>query len=644
MTQEHLYEAILIRCVEQTFLRLFSQGKMNGTVHTCVGQEWSAVAFCGQLEKADSVVSNHRCHGHYISFTKDCKGLIAELIGKKCGTCGGIGSSQHLKKGNFYSNGIQGGMTPVAAGLALSNKLSRQKGIVTAFIGEGTLGEGVLYETMNIAAKWDLPLLIVCENNHYSQSTHQDSVLSGDIKARASAFSLRCFQSNTWDIDQLLTNARESIDFVRSECKPAFHLVETYRLNAHSKGDDNRDKSEIAHFLGKDKLHLFAQEYPDHYKQMESRIQTEIDGIIEELDKLPALSLEEYNPTQLKENDKRIWQEPMNIDKRLSTLINDFFLRRMGVDNRVLFIGEDVLSPYGGAFKISAGLSDRYPERVLTTPISEAAIIGIGNGLALAGYRPFVEIMFGDFITLCFDQIVNHASKFFHMYNRQANCPLVIRTPMGGRRGYGPTHSQTLDKFLIGIDNVKVVALNRIVDPRLIYETIIENEGNPVIVIENKTDYAKKMVHKNILNYQTLVSDGPYPCVLVTPLLSRPDITIVTYGGMLDIVLDALEYIFIELETKVEVLAPSAIHPFDIQPIIESVERTGKLIVAEEGSPEGGIGAEVIAEVAIACKLKIVARRVGALPVPIPSSPALENSVLPSNISIVKAVKEIMNG
>ncbi len=187
-------QALTIRMVEEKFLELFSLGKLNGTVHTCVGQEFSAMAFAGQLEKGDFIFSNHRCHGHYIAFTDDVRGLLAELLGKASGTSGGIGSSQHLCRNNFYSNGIQGGIVPVAAGYALGNKLNKNGAIGVVFIGDGTLGEGVLYETMNIISKWNIPLLIVCENNFYAQSTPQSINLAGSITARAEAFGIK-----TWN-------------------------------------------------------------------------------------------------------------------------------------------------------------------------------------------------------------------------------------------------------------------------------------------------------------------------------------------------------------------------------------------------------------------------------------------------------------
>ncbi len=160
VSHRHIKDALRIRKVEEKFLQLFSEGKLNGTVHTCVGQEFSAIAFAGQLKKKDFVFSNHRCHGHYIAFTGDVRGLLAELLGKASGTCGGIGSSQHLCNNNFFSNGIQGGIVPVAAGYSLANKLKKNGAIGIVFIGDCTLGEGTLYETMNIISKWEM-------HNHY---------------------------------------------------------------------------------------------------------------------------------------------------------------------------------------------------------------------------------------------------------------------------------------------------------------------------------------------------------------------------------------------------------------------------------------------------------------------------------------------
>ncbi len=631
-------EALRIRKVEEKFLQLFSQGKLNGTVHTCVGQEFSAVAFAGQLKKKDFIFSNHRCHGHYIAFTGDVRGLLAELLGKASGTSGGIGSSQHLCHHNFFSNGIQGGIVPVAAGYALAGKLKNNGAIGIVFIGDGTLGEGVLYETMNILSKWEIPLLIVCENNFYAQSTPQHINLAGDIQARARAFGIRTFKGNTWEPELLMEQSAEAIAFVRDQQKPCFFQVDTYRLNAHSKGDDDRDPEDVALHRQKDYLHIFQQQSPSYYQMYEEAINQEIDAMVEEIFKESDLPIEKYFQPSTRTDDRE-WKTLEPVNKRQVELINTFFQEKLVSDERTVFLGEDIHSPYGGAFKVTKELSFLRPERVFTTPISEAAVVGISNGLALNGFRPITEIMFGDFMTLAMDQIINHASKFHHMFNRKVNCPVVIRTPMGGRRGYGPTHSQTLDKFLVGIDNVKTVALNTFIDPALIYRSV-SSEEHPVIVIENKTDYGKKLLHTRPRNFTCQANGDPYPVVRISPAVSAPTLTLVAYGGMADMAASLLETIFSETDLLAELIIPSLISDLPLDILTESASRTGRLVVLEEGSPFGGIGGELIAGVTERADVKIRVRRIAALPVPIPSVKSLEHLVLPEKNRIIQELKE----
>jgi 2-oxoisovalerate dehydrogenase E1 component len=632
-----LREAMLIRGVEEKFLELFSLGKLNGTVHTCVGQEFSAVAFAGQLKKKDFIFSNHRCHGHYLAFTGDIRGLLAELLGKASGTCGGIGSSQHLCHNNFFSNGIQGGIVPVAAGYALGNKLKKNGAIGVVFIGDGTLGEGTLYETMNIASKWSIPLLIVCENNFYAQSTPQQVNLAGDIRARAEAFGIATGYGNTWDPETLLVQAREAIDYVRTEAKPMFFLVDTYRLNAHSKGDDDRSPEDVAHYSRKDFLNIFREESPDHYKRFKEATDLEIGTLVEEILQESDTPLEQYY-IQEHFNTSTDWTPLPKNSKRLVELLNAFFQEKIQADERLVFLGEDVLSPYGGAFKVARDLSFLRPGQVFSTPISESALTGIANGLALNGFKPFAEIMFGDFMTLAFDQIVNHASKFYHMFNKKVSCPVVIRTPMGGRRGYGPTHSQTLDKFLVGIDNVKTVALNTFLDPAIIYQSVYA-EKHPVIVIENKTDYGKRIAQQAAKNFVYEFNGDDFPVVRVRPAVSTPSLTILAYGGMADQVGGMLEEIFAETDYKPELIVPSLISRLPVDLVVNSVSRTGRLLVIEEGSGFAGIGSELIAAVMERCRHPFRAGRINAHPVPIPSVKSLENNILPDKDRILQEIK-----
>jgi pyruvate/2-oxoglutarate/acetoin dehydrogenase E1 component len=208
-------------------------------------------------------------------------------------------------------------------------------------------------------------------------------------------------------------------------------------------------------------------------------------------------------------------------------------------DDRVYLIGEDICDPYGGAFKITKGLSSKYPERVINTPISEAGITGLAAGLALRGLKPVLEIMFGDFLALTFDQILSNISKFRWMYNGKVDVPIVIRTPMGGRRGYGPTHSQSTEKFFLGIPGIKIVSPSIVHNPELLIMNAIEDR-NPVIFIEYKSDYQKRILksEKGLIDEWFIrQSDDFYATVNLSATDFKDDqITVITYGGMLSIV------------------------------------------------------------------------------------------------------------
>lgn len=639
LRDSHIQTALEIRTIENAFLELFAEGKLNGTVHTSVGQEFSAIAFSEQLADGDFVFSNHRCHAHYLAFTGDVKGLVAELLGRRSGTCGGIGSSQHLKNGNFFSNGIQGGIVPIAAGMALANKLRDTNRVGLVFIGDGTLGQGVVYETLNMLSLWGIPLLVVCEDNGYAQSTKFEDNFSGDILMRARAFGLATFESDTRDVSALLEEAKRSVDFVRSGGGAAFHLVKTARLNAHSKGDDSRSPGEIADAREQDFLNRFEQESPAEFQDMKERAVAMTREVISLALSDDVLTTEEYKAEPDAGDSPVRWEPLRSTGKRQVSLLNGFFRRWLADAPTNLFIGEDVLSPYGGAFKVAEDLSATFPKQVISTPISEAGITGLANGLAISGMRPILEIMFGDFVTLAMDQIINHASKVFHMYNRQASCPVIIRTPMGGGRGYGPTHSQTLDRFLIGIDNVTTIALNSFIDPSLIYSSAI-TESHPVIVIENKLDYGREVGFPPVQNFVAEVSDESYPSVRIRPTGASPTVTIVTYGGVGIKVVEAVEPLFRRYDLVCEVIVLSRINPIDYRIIEESVGRTHQMVVVEEGSRVAGVGSEIISCVAERLPHPVRTLKVGADPLPIPSARHLEDSVIPSLEGIIRLIGE----
>jgi TPP-dependent pyruvate/acetoin dehydrogenase alpha subunit len=242
-----LYERMyFIRRFEESLLDLFAQGKLVGTTHTYIGQEANAVGIIDHLEpERDVVFSNHRGHGHYLAFTDDAFGLLCEVMGKGPGVCGGKGGSQHLCNGNFYSNGVLGSIVPVATGIGLAEKKKGTGAVSTVFLGDGTLGEGVTYESLNMASLWKLPVLFVVENNHYAQSTPVELELAGSIPARAAAFGVETAELDTTDVEEVHETAGRALARIRETGEPFFLVIDTYRFSPHSKGDDNRDPAEI---------------------------------------------------------------------------------------------------------------------------------------------------------------------------------------------------------------------------------------------------------------------------------------------------------------------------------------------------------------------------------------------------------------
>ncbi|WIM99571.1 thiamine pyrophosphate-dependent dehydrogenase E1 component subunit alpha [Actinoplanes oblitus] len=235
-----------IRRFEETLLQLFEEGALNGTTHACIGQEADAVAVTEHLADGDHIFSNHRCHGHYLAHSGDALGLMAEIMGKEAGVCRGLGGSQHICAPGFKSNGVQGGIVPNAAGIALANQLSGNDAVSVVFIGDGTLGEGVVYETLNMAALWKLPLLVVCEDNRWAQSTPIAANLAGDMASRFAAFGVPVREVDSTDVQELSEIAGAEVAAVRSGEGPRVLLIHTYRLCHHSKSDDERPEREIA--------------------------------------------------------------------------------------------------------------------------------------------------------------------------------------------------------------------------------------------------------------------------------------------------------------------------------------------------------------------------------------------------------------
>ena len=286
---------LLIRVFEERLLTEFSAGKLVGTTHVYIGQEADAAGVFSVSDPDDVVFSNHRCHGHFLAYGGEAYRLAAELMGKSTGLVGGRGGSQHIQWRNFYSNGIQGGIVPVATGMALAEKARQTGKLALVFIGDGTLGEGVLYESLNMAALWKLPILLVLEDNRYAQTTPIEKGVAGEMAGRFSAFGIPVWECETSDVLEVRSVAVDAFRHVRSGAGPGCLILHTYRFSAHSKGDDPRLPEELDRIRSYDPLKLHG---PRLTAEECRKAETEVLAIVEdafkraETDPFPILSTE----------------------------------------------------------------------------------------------------------------------------------------------------------------------------------------------------------------------------------------------------------------------------------------------------------------------------------------------------------------
>lgn len=322
-----------------------------------------------------------------------------------------------------------------------------------------------------------------------------------------------------------------------------------------------------------------------------------------------------------------------------SWALREAMAEEMERDASVFVLGEDI-AEYGGAFKVTQGLVEKFGrERVRNTPISENTICGVGVGAAITGMRPIVDIMFQDFITLAMDQIVNHAAKFHYMYGNQCTVPVVFRTPAGGGRCYGPTHSQSLEAWFMHVPGIKVVAPSNAYDAKGLLKSAIRDD-NPVFFIESKLLYGVK---GEVPDFGEPGGDYTVPIGEAKLTREGEHLTLIAYSRMT-----------VEAEKTADALAQSGITcdvvdlrtlaPLDMDTVAGSVEKTGRAIIVAEDCKTAGVSAEVMARVMEECFdfLQAPVRRVAAADAPLPCADVLERAALPDAQKIIDAAVQLL--
>jgi len=313
-------------------------------------------------------------------------------------------------------------------------------------------------------------------------------------------------------------------------------------------------------------------------------------------------------------------------------------IKKLLIDSDVILIGEDIEEPYGGAFKVSKGLSHEFPNQIINMPMSEQGFTGMAIGMSLAGMKPIVEIMFGDFITLIVDQLVNHAAKFSWMYEKKIH--LVVRTPMGGYRGYGATHSQSLEKLLFGLPEIHIVAPSIIEDPSLLLRTSL-NLGKPVLFVENKLDYSSKLLSSIDERYIIVKDQLAFPNYTIFYDEVESDITLITYGGLVQKATEIQKELYMDEEIGIKLIVPSLVSPFDFENLYKMVEGDENIIIVEEGHTPFGWGDTVLSQL-VQLGFKGYIRTIGAKNIVIGAAKNLEDAVLPDFVIIKKLIIELV--
>ncbi len=637
---------LLIRGFEQRVANLYRSSEIPGFVHLSIGQEATAVGACWPLHADDVITSTHRGHGHCLAKGLDPRGMFAELMGKDQGTNRGRGGSMHIADpdlGIFGANGIVAAGLPIAAGAATAAQLRGDGRVAVAFFGDGAPAQGAFHEALNLAAVWQLPVIFFCENNGYAEFSPVATQHAATLEQRAAGYGVAFAEVEGNDVVATASLMDDVVTAVRDGHGPMVVEATTYRWHGHYEGDPERYRSadELAAWKERDPLVLHAARLgqagiaDDVIAALEATVARELDEAV-----LAARALESPAPETLHQfvvRPRPVRPEPPAPDPdapvfRTMDAIHDALEAELATDERVFVAGIDV-GAGENVFGLMRGLHDRFGDRVRDTPISETAIMGVGVGAAMAGMHPVVELMYLDFVGVCLDQLLNQAAKLPFMTGGAAQMALTVRTQFGAGRSSGSQHSQSLEALLAHIPGLSVVMPSTPADTYGLLRAAIQ-DPNPVIFIENRLLYGMKGPRP--------AADHILPIGVSTVVRPGTDITVVSVSRMVHEAVAAAEQVA-EAGISVEVIDLRTVAPLDVAPILDSVHKTSRLLIAHEAAVPFGIGAEIAAVVAREAfwDLDAPIERVGAAATPPPYAPELERAWLPDRDDIAAALRRL---
>jgi 2-oxoisovalerate dehydrogenase E1 component len=637
---------LVIRGFEQRVAALYRDGEVPGFVHLSIGQEASAVGACWPLGPADVVTSTHRGHGHCLAKGLGPREMFAELMAKEDGTNRGRGGSMHIADphlGIFGANGIVAAGLPIAVGAATAAQLRADGSVAVAFFGDGAVAQGAFHEAVNLAAVWQVPVIFFCENNGYAEFSPASTQHAAPLERRAEGYGVDYIAVDGNDVVATASAMQDVVAGIRTGRGPAIVEAATYRWHGHYEGDPQRYRSadEIREWEARDPLLVHARILRsaglanDDVSALETSVARELDEAVEAARQMKSPAVATLHDFVVRPRPERDEPAALSDDApefRTMDAIRAALEAELTEDERVFVAGIDV-GAGGNVFGLTRGLHDRFGDRVRDTPISETAIVGLGVGAAMAGMRPVVEVMYLDFVGVCLDQLLNQAAKLPFMTGGAAQMALTVRTQFGAGRSSGSQHSQSLEALLAHIPGLSVVMPSTPADTYGLLRAAIQ-DPNPVVFIEHRLLYGMKGPQPP--------TDHVVPIGTSAVVRGGTDVTVVSVSRMVHEAVAAADVVEGE-GISVEVIDLRTVAPLDMAPILESVHKTSRILIAHEAVVPFGIGAEIAATVAREgfWDLDAPIERLGAAATPPPYAPDLERAWLPDRDDIADAIRRV---
>lgn len=642
----NLYKLILKpRVIEERMLKLLRQGRVSKWF-SGIGQEAIAVGVTAALDEDEYVCPLHRNLGVFTTRNCDLQQLFEQFQGKQNGFSQGRERSFHFGTNEHHIVGMISHLGPqlcVGDGIALAHKLKKEKKISVAFTGDGGTSEGDFHEACNIAAVWELPVIILIENNGYGLSTPvNEQFKSKYLAERAIGYGMKGLTIDGNNILEVYHTVSKLAEEMRKKPQPVLLECMTFRMRGHEEASGTKyvPKELFETWEKKDPVvnyenwligeGIISPDYPDMLREeMDAEVRAAFDRADAQPEVIPNTNKEVeevYAPFNFQVTEP---VSTASTNKRLVDAISDGLKQSMERFDNLVVMGQDV-AEYGGVFKVTEGFVEKFgKERVRNTPLCESGILSAALGMSVKGMKSVVEMQFADFVSTGFNAIVNNLAKSYWRWGQNAD--VVVRMPTGAGVGAGPFHSQSNEAWFFHTPGLKVVYPAFPADAKGLLAASIE-DPNPIMFFEHKALYR---------SIEGDVPDDYYTLEIGKANLVKQgdEVSIITYGAgvhwALEVVGDSISADILDLRTLV---------PFDKEAIETTVKKTGKVIILHEDTLTGGIGAEIAAYITenLFEHLDAPVMREASLDTPVPFAIALEKNFLPKE-RFKKKLEQLLN-